>query len=183
MLYLPSKKALRQQVSLKSEVGVKKLVSVLATSTSVTGTREETVETAKAVENAKAVETAETGKDSGKSKSEYPKNLTQVPCICYPTNFRKKSLLALFDLSSKVNVVHPAFAKELGFFIRLTDVGVQKINGTILNVYRIVVASFLVKNKANQVRFFENTFLVANVSPEIVLGMSSLTLSSVNVDF
>ena len=38
-------------------------------------------------------------------------------------------------------------------------------------------------DKANQVRFFEETFLVANVSPEVVFGMPFLNLSGVNVDF
>ena len=38
-------------------------------------------------------------------------------------------------------------------------------------------------DKANQVRFFEETFLVANVSPEVVFGMPFLTLSGVDVDF
>ena len=47
----------------------------------------------------------------------------------------------------------------------------------------MVVAAFLVVDKANRVRFFEETFLVANVGPEVVLGMLFLTLSSANVDF
>ena len=38
-------------------------------------------------------------------------------------------------------------------------------------------------DKANQVRFFEKIFLIANVSPEIVLGMPFLTLSSADIDF
>ena len=45
------------------------------------------------------------------------------------------------------------------------------------------VAAFSVVDKANQVRFFEETFLVANIRPEIVLGMLFLTLSGANVDF
>ena len=47
----------------------------------------------------------------------------------------------------------------------------------------MVVTAFLVENKANQVRFFENTFLVANVSPEIVFGMPFLILCDADVDF
>ena len=47
----------------------------------------------------------------------------------------------------------------------------------------MAVAAFSVKNKANQVRFFEETFLVANISPKVVLGMHFLTLSGANVDF
>ena len=38
-------------------------------------------------------------------------------------------------------------------------------------------------NKANQVRFSEKNFLVTNLSLEVVLGMSFLTLSNADVDF
>ena len=71
----------------------------------------------------------------------------------------------------------------IGLPIRSTDIGAQKIVGTTLDTYRIVVAAFSVVDKANRVRFFEETFLVANVSPEVVLGMSFLTLSGADVDF
>ena len=47
----------------------------------------------------------------------------------------------------------------------------------------MVVIVFSVINKANRVRFFENTFLVANISPEVVLGMPFLTLSGTDVNF
>ena len=47
----------------------------------------------------------------------------------------------------------------------------------------MLVAAFLVVNKANRVRFFEETFLVANVSPKVVHRISFLTLSGANVDF
>ena len=63
------------------------------------------------------------------------------------------------------------------------DVGAQKIDGITLDTYGMVVAAFSVIDKANRVRFFEETFLVANVSPEVVLGMPFLTLSSADVDF
>ena len=159
-------------MSLEFEGGVKKLVLVLATSTPVTETSEEVVRTTK------AVETAETGKDG----SEYH-NFAQVPCIRYPINFRKQSVSALFDLGSEVHAVHPAFAKELSLPIRPTDVGTQKIDGTTPETYGMVVAAFLLEDKANWVKLFEETFLMANVSPEVGLGMSFLTLSGADVDF
>ena len=58
-------------------------------------------------------------------------------------------MLALLDLSSKVNAVYLAFAKKSGLPIRLTDVGVQKIDGTTLDTYKMVVAYFLVGDKVN----------------------------------
>ena len=165
-------------MSAEEEIGVKKLVSVLATFTPVTGTRKE------AVEAAESVGTVEVGKDDEKSKGEYP-NLARVPCIRYPITFWKKSvsMLALFDSGSEVNAIHPTLARKLGLPIRSTDVGVQKIDGTMLDTFGMVVSAFSVTNKANQVRFFEETFLVANVSPEVVLWMPFLTLSGADVDF
>ena len=47
----------------------------------------------------------------------------------------------------------------------------------------MVLAVFSVVNKVNRVKFFEKTFLEANVSPEVVLGMPFLTLSGADVDF
>ena len=47
----------------------------------------------------------------------------------------------------------------------------------------MVVAAFSVKNKANRVRFFEEIFLVANISPKVVFRMPFLTLSGADIDF
>ena len=156
----------------------KKLVSVSATSTPVTGTRAETIETAE------AVGTAEVGENGDESEGECP-NLARVPCIWYPITFRKKSVpvSALLDSGSEINALHPTFPRELGLSIWITDVGAQKIDGTMLDTFGMVVVAFSVMDKANQVRLFEKIFLVPNVSPEIVFRMPFLTLSDANVDF
>ena len=132
----------------------KKLVLVSATSTSITDVGEEALE--------------------------------RVPCIHYPVQFRdrdKAPVQALIKSRSEVNAIYPFFAKQLSLLIRPIDVGVQKIDGTILNIYGMVVAAFLIVDKANHVRFFEKTFLVTNVSPEVVLGMLFLILSGADIDF
>ena len=82
-------------------------------------------------------------------------DLERVPCIRYPTTFREKSVSALLDSRSEDNAIYPTFAKELGLPIRPTDVEAQKIDGTTPDTYGIVVAAFLVTDKANRVRFFE----------------------------
>ena len=91
-------------------------------------------------------------------------------------------VLVFHDSHSKDNAIHLTFVRELGLPIRSTDVRAQKIDGTMLDTFGIVVAAFSVIDKANQVRFFKETFLVANVSPEIVLGMLFLTLSNADID-
>ena len=90
---------------------------------------------------------------------------------------------ALIDSGSEVNTIHLSFTKQLGLSIRPTDIGAQKIDGITLDTHRIIVAAFSVIDKANQVRFFKETFLVANVSPEIVFRMSFLILSGADIDF
>ena len=110
-------------------------------------------------------------------------SLTQVLYIRYPINFGEKSVLVLLDSGSEINAVYPAFTKELGLLIRPTDIGVHKIDGNTLETYGIVIAAFLVENKANQERLFEETFLVANVSPKVVFGIPFLTMSGADVDF
>ena len=90
---------------------------------------------------------------------------------------------ALIDLRNEVNAMHLSFAKQLGLPIRPIDVGAQKIDGTTLDNHGIVVVAFSLVDKVNRVRFFEETFLVANVSPKVVLGMPFLILSGADVDF
>ena len=58
-----------------------------------------------------------------------------------------------------------------------------EIDNIIVDTYEIVVETFSLTNKVNQVRFFKETFLVTNISPEVVFGMLFLILSGVNIDF
>ena len=46
----------------------------------------------------------------------------------------------------------------------------------------MVVTAFLVTDKANQVRFFEEPFLVANISPKVVFGILFLALNSTDIN-
>ena len=79
--------------------------------------------------------------------------------------------------------MHPAFAERLGFVVQTTNIDTLKINGTTLEIYRIVVAAFLVTDQAHKVKFFKETFLVANVSPDMIFGILFFILSDVDVDF
>ena len=111
--------------------------------------------------------------------------LERVPYIHYPVQLKKNKapVQALIDSECEVNVIYLSFAKQLGLPIWATDVGAQKIDGIILDIYGIVVATFLIVDKTNRVRSFEESFLVAIVSPEVVLRMLFLTLSDANVNF
>ena len=145
----------------------KKLASVLTTSTLVT-------------------------EDSKEAILVSVKELERVTCIQYPIAFPDgvtqdgsalDPVLALFHLGSEVNAMHPAFAERLGLVMRATNVGAQKIDGPIFETYGMVVAAFSVTDQASRIKFFEKTFLVANISSDVVLGMLFLILSGADIDF
>ena len=47
----------------------------------------------------------------------------------------------------------------------------------------MVVSTFSVLNKNGREKFFEENFLLANVKSDVVLEMSFLIISNVNIDF
>ena len=111
--------------------------------------------------------------------------LERVPYIHYLVQFKKDmvEVSALIDSESEVNVIVLAYAKKLGLRIQKTDVGVQKIDGSTLEIYGMVITGFQVQDKFEKARLFQETFLVTDTSVEIVLGMPFLVLSKVKVDF
>lgn len=82
-----------------------------------------------------------------------------------------------------VNTIYPTFAKKLGLSIRSTNARAQKINSTTLDIKKMVIAVFLISDKGNQVRFFKEIFLVANVSLNVIFGLLFLILNDTNIHF
>ena len=111
--------------------------------------------------------------------------LDWVPCICYPIWFKKSKVQvrALINSGSKVNAMTPGYASKLGLKVRPTDVGAQKIDGSTLETFGMVLASFQVEDKLGRTRYFQETFLLADISVEVVLGMPFLTLSNADIQF
>ena len=110
--------------------------------------------------------------------------LARVPFIHYLLRFQKDNqneMRAFIDSGSEVNKMTPAYALKLGFQVRRTNVGVQKIHGSILEMFGIILASFQVKDKLGQARFFQETFLLADLSVEVVLEMPFLTFSNADI--
>ena len=77
----------------------------------------------------------------------------------------------------------PGYALKLGLKVRPTDVGAQKIDGSTLETFGMVLASFQVEDKLGRTRYFQETFLLADISMEVVLGMPFLTLSNADIQF
>ena len=65
----------------------------------------------------------------------------------------------------------------------MTNVGTQKIDKSSLAIYAIVIAAFKVVDKLGCSWFFQETFLLADINIEVVLGMPFLTFSNADVQF
>ncbi len=87
------------------------------------------------------------------------------------------------DSESGVNIMSQAFAQQPGLKIRKTNVRAQKIAGTTLETYEMVVSTFSVSDKDRRERFFEESFILADVMLDIVLGMPFLTMNNDDIDF
>ena len=77
----------------------------------------------------------------------------------------------------------PTYTAKLGLTLNPTNVSVQKINRLVLKTYKMTTARFLVIDKLGQIKFFEKTFLLANTSIEVVLGILFFSFNNVDVYF
>ena len=107
----------------------------------------------------------------------------RVPCLYYPARFQEEQVMALLNNGSKVNAMNPDYAWKLGLKIRRINIGAQKIDGSALETFGMVIIDFQVEDKTNKPRFFQETFLVANTKFEVILGMFFLKISNADVSF
>ncbi len=118
------------------------------------------------------------------TSAQAPKALERVPCIWYPVRFQEgQPIKALIDSNSEVNTITPAYVAKLGLTTRITRIRAQKIDGSLLETYGMVLASFLFQNSLEGVRFFEKTFLLTDTNIEAVLEMLFLVFSNTNFQF
>ena len=118
------------------------------------------------------------------------KKVVRVPCIYYPVWFQEdqgqesqEQIRVLLNSGSEVNAMDPAFTWKLGFHIRKTNVRAQKIDGSTFKTFGIVIANFQMEDKGGRPRFFQETFLVANIKFEVILEMFFLKISNADVAF
>ena len=112
--------------------------------------------------------------------------LDKVPCICYLVQFCKdkgNDILVMLESGREVNAMTPDYVAHLGFKLRVTDIGAQKIDESSLATYGMVIAAFQVVDKLGCSRFFQETFFTADISIEVVLGMLFLNINNTDVQF
>lgn len=111
--------------------------------------------------------------------------LQRISCICYPIYFQKqhKKIRALIDSDNEVNAMTPIYVAQLDLIPRTTNINTQIIDSLALKTHGMTTARFLVEDKLKWTRFFEETFLLANTSIKVILGMSFLSFSNADIEF
>ena len=61
--------------------------------------------------------------------------------------------------------------------------GLKKIDGSLLQTFGMVIAGFQIEDKLGKAQFFQKSFLLAETSMEVVLGMPFLAFSNANIQF
>ena len=71
-------------------------------------------------------------------------SLKRMSYIYYLLRFWKGTarVWALIDSSSKVNAMTPAYVSKLGLKVYFTNIGAQKIDGSILETFGMILANF-----------------------------------------
>lgn len=71
------------------------------------------------------------------------KTLQRVPCIQYLVQFLNNTeVYALLDFESEVNAITPIYTAKQGLIIQKTILNTQKIDGSTLKIYGMVIESF-----------------------------------------
>ena len=89
--------------------------------------------------------------------------------------------MALLNFGSKINAITLAYMAQLGLKMWKTNVNAQKIDKSSLEFYSIVITAFQILNKLGCSCFFQETFLLADISMKIVLKIFFLIFSNVDV--
>lgn len=97
--------------------------------------------------------------------------LKYVPYIYHLMQFKKNQakVQTLINSGSEINAMTLAYVAKLGFKISKSNIKVQKINSSLFKTFKIVLTSFQKKDKLGNAQFFEEMFLVAKTSIEIIL--------------
>lgn len=109
--------------------------------------------------------------------------LQQILCIHYLDQFSQFFVEALIDSSSMVHIIQASFAKKSGFCIYKTNVKAQKIDSSRRKTYKIIFVLFWVDDIDKKFCYFENFFLLADISMDITFGVFFLNLKNIEVKF
>ena len=65
-----------------------------------------------------------------------------ISYICYPIYFKKNKVCTLIESGNKVNTIILEYILKLDVKVHFTNVRAQKMDGSILEIFEMILASF-----------------------------------------
>lgn len=89
----------------------------------------------------------------------------------------------MINFGSEINTITLIYVAQFSPTPKPTNVNTQKINNLALKIYEMTTGGFLVEDKLERIRFFKQSFLLADTSLEVILKMPFFLLNYVDVNF
>ncbi len=96
---------------------------------------------------------------------------------------KTKSFSALADSGAEVNIINRVTAQKMGLPILNTNIGLSAIHGEAVKTYGMHYIEFQQEDQQGRVRYFQDTFLAADINTRMILGMPWLTMANPNIDW
>ncbi len=96
---------------------------------------------------------------------------------------KTKTFSALADSGAEVNIINRATARRMGLPVLNTNIGLSAIHGEAVKTYGMHYIEFQQEDEQGQVRYFQDTFLAADIDTRMILGMPWLTMANPNIDW
>lgn len=111
--------------------------------------------------------------------------LNYLLSIYYLKSLKKNytKIQALIDFDSKVHAMNLDYTAKLGLKIWFNILKVQNIDGFILDMFKIILTSFHIKNKLKKAQLFQKIHWMAKTSMTLILTIFFLTFSNLDMLF
>lgn len=95
---------------------------------------------------------------------------------------KKNKIQAPINSDSQINFITLTYISKVGFKACQTDVEAQIINGSIISIFRMLLANIYIKDKFRKAQFFQNTFTLADINIKMILEIGFLILNNINIE-
>lgn len=96
---------------------------------------------------------------------------------------KSNAFSALADSGAEVNIINRVTAKKMGLPLLNTNVGLSAIHGDAVKTYGMHYIEFQQEDEKGHVRYFQDTFLAADIDTRMILGMPWLAMANPNIDW
>ena len=95
---------------------------------------------------------------------------------------KSKIFSALADSDAEIDIINRTTAKRMRLFLLNTNIGLSAIHGEAVKTYGMHYIEFQQEDNQGRVRYFQDTFLAADISTRMILDMPWLAVANPDID-